>query len=439
MSDTTPPGWRNWSRLEKARPARVVTPTDADEVGVIVREVAERGGTLKVTGTGHSFTPIAVPEDVLLRPEGLSGVVGIDREAMTATVRAGTPLHELNAELTRAGLSLHNMGDIDRQTVSGATSTGTHGTGGVAASLAMQLSALELVTGDGSVLRASRTENADVFAVARVGLGALGVLTELTFDVEPLGVLEAHERTMPWDEALASYDEILAANHHADLYWFPHTDVVQVKTNNRLDAEPSVAEPLGRVRRFVDDELLANGAFGVVNAVGNRAPRLVPPLARLSAGLLSERRYSDVPHRVFTAPRRVVFREMEYAVPREAGMAALREARALVEKEGWRISFPVEIRYAPADDIALSTASARDSVYLAFHVNRRTDHTAYFRGVERVMREHDGRPHWGKLHTRTAADLAPAYPRWDEFQAVRDRLDPRRVFVNAHLRTILGP
>ena len=438
MSDTTPE-WRNWSRLEKARPSRVVTPTDTDEVGVIVREVAERGGTIKTTGTAHSFTGIAVPEDVLLRPEGLSGVLDVDRDAMTATVRAGTPLHVLNAALTTAGLSLHNMGDIDRQTVSGATSTGTHGTGGVAASLAMQLSGLELVTGDGSVLRASRTENADVFAVARVGLGALGVLTELTFDVEPLGVLEANERTIPWDEALASYDEILATNHHADLYWFPHTDAVQVKTNNRLDADPSEAEPLGRVRRWFDDELVANGAFAVVNALGNRVPRLVPPLARLSASLLAERRYSDIPHRVFTAPRRVVFREMEYAVPREAGMAALRAARALVEKEGWRISFPVEIRYAPADDIALSTASGRDSVYLAFHVNRGTDHTAYFHGVERIMRAHDGRPHWGKLHTRTAADLAPAYPRWEEFQAVRDRLDPDRVFANDHLRRILGP
>jgi L-gulonolactone oxidase len=212
-----------------------------------------------------------------------------------------------------------------------------------------------------------------------------------------------------------------------------------VKTNNRLDADLSEAEPLGRVRRWVDDELVNNGAFAVVNALGNRVPRLVPPLARLSASLLAERRYSDIPHRVFTAPRRVVFREMEYAVPREAGMAALREARALIEKEGWRISFPVEIRYAPADDIALSTGPGRDSVYLAFHVNKRTDHTAYFQGVERIMRAHDGRPHWGKLHTRTAADLAPAYPRWEEFQAVRDRLDPHRVFANDHLRRILGP
>jgi L-gulonolactone oxidase len=431
--------WTTWSGLATATPARVETPRSVDEVAALVRSTAERGGTVKMVGSGHSFTPIAVAEDVQLRPEGLAGLVRIDRDAMTVTARAGTPLHVLNRELARAGLSLHNMGDIDRQTVAGAVSTGTHGTGGVAASLSAQIVGLTLVTGTGEVLTASATENPDVFAAARVGLGALGVLTSLTFAVEPLGVLAAHERKVHWDEALATYDEVVGAHHHADLYWFPHTDVVQIKTNDRLDADPEEAEPLGRVRRLVDDELLGNGGFAVLNALGNRVPALVPPLARLSGRLLSDRSYSDVPYRVFTAPRRVRFREMEYAVPAEAGMSALREARALIERRGWRISFPVEIRRTPADDITLSTASGRASVYLAFHVNRHTEHAPYFTGIEAIMRAHDGRPHWGKLHTRTAADLAPAYPRWSEFQSLRDRLDPHRVFANPHLTHLLGP
>jgi L-gulonolactone oxidase len=432
------PVWSNWSGLATASPSQVLTPRDAGEVAAAVKEAAARGGTVKTVGTGHSFTAIAAADDVLLRLDAMRGITSVDHDAMTVTALAGTPLHELNHQLARAGLSLHNMGDIDEQTLAGATSTGTHGTGGVAASLSAQLAGLELVTGDGSVLRASRDENADVFAAARVGLGALGVLTSLTFQVEPLGVLEAHERPMAWDDALAAYDDLLGANHHVDMYWFPHTDVVQVKTNNRLDADPSEAEPLSRSRAWLEDELLANTAFAGMNALGNRFPSLVPRFARLAGGLQSERRYSDIPHRVFTAPRRVVFREMEYAVPREAGMTALREARALIDREGWRISFPVEIRYAPADDITLSTASARESVYLAFHVNRATDHTAYFRGVEEILEAHGGRPHWGKLHTRTAADLAPAYPRWQEFADLRDRLDPARVFTNPHLRQILG-
>jgi FAD/FMN-containing dehydrogenase len=158
----------------------------------------------------------------------------------------------------------------------------------------------------------------------------------------------------------------------------------------------------------------------------------------VSARALSERTYSDVPHKVFTSPRKVVFREMEYAVPREVGLKALAEVRALIERSDWRISFPVEIRVSPADDVPLSAANGRDVTYLAFHTNPQTDHRGYFRGVEDILRAYDGRPHWGKLHTRTAEDLAPAYPHWQEFRAMRDRLDPDRVFTNAYLDRVLG-
>jgi FAD-linked oxidoreductase len=430
--------WANWAGTERAVPSAVVTPGSAGEIAALVTRAADRGGTVKMVGTGHSFTAISRPEDVMLRPGGMTGIVEVDREAMTVTALAGTSLHVLNRELEALGLSLHNMGDIAAQTLAGATSTGTHGTGGVAAGLAAQLAGLELVTGTGEVLRASEAEHPDVFAVARVGLGALGVLTRLTFRVEPLFVLEADERPMAWDEALASYDEMLANNHHCDLYWFPHTDRVVAKLNNRLDVDPAEAEPRHPLAVRLD-HLLSDLGYAALQRLGNAVPRTIPPANRLSARLFGTGRYSDVAHRVFTSPREVRFREMEYAVPRAAGLDALREARALMERKGWRVGFPVEIRCAPADDIALSTASGRDSVYLAFHVNARTDHKAYFTGVEEVLRSFDGRPHWGKLHTRTAADLAPAYPRWQEFAAVRDRLDPRRVFANAHLRRVLGP
>jgi L-gulonolactone oxidase len=224
-------------------------------------------------------------------------------------------------------------------------------------------------------------------------------------------------------------------NHHAEMYWVPHTDRVLAKANDRTVDEP---EPLSRFRGWLDDELLSNTVFGAVQQVARIRPSLVPRLNELSGRALSERRYSDVPHRVFTSPRRVVFREMEYAVPRAAGLDALREVRAWLDATDLRISFPVEVRVAPADDITLSTASGRDTMYLAFHVDRRADHTAYFGGVEDILRGYDGRPHWGKLHTRTAADLAPAYPRFSEFLALRDRLDPDRLFTNAYLGRVLG-
>jgi len=430
--------WRNWSGLETATPVRVEVPGSTEDVVEAIGKARADGSTVKMVGTGHSFTAISAPEGTMLRPQRMSGIVAVDRDAMTVTALAGTPLKALNADLERLGLSLHNMGDIAEQTLAGAISTGTHGTGGVAAGLAAQVTGLELVTGTGEVLRATPEENADVLAVARIGLGALGVLTTITFRVEPLFLLEATEEPMSWDQALASFDQMVEDNHHVDVYWFPHTDRMLTKRNVRLDADLSEAEPLPRWRSWLDDDFLSNTFFGALTAGANRVPAVIPRMNQVSARALSARTYSGVAHRVFTARRDVVFREMEYAVPREAGLTALREVRRAVEGSDWRISFPVEIRVAPADDVPLSTAGGRDSFYLAFHTHRDADHTSYFTGIEAIMRAHDGRPHWGKVHTRTADDLAPAYPRFGEFLAMRDRLDPDRVFTNAHLRRILG-
>ena len=433
--------WQNWSGLESAEPRAVRSPTSAEHVVAAVVAARDSGTTVKMVGSGHSFTGIASPGHLMLRPDRLSGVVELDRDALTVTAYAGTQLKDLNAELEREGLSLHNMGDIAEQTLAGAVSTGTHGTGGVAAGLAAQLVGFQLVTGTGELLTASATENAEILALGRVGLGALGIMTTVTFAVEPLFLLEAREQPMSWGEALGTFDEMVAESHHCDMYWFPHTDRMLTKRNSRLDADVSEARPVGRIRGWVDDELLSNTVFGVLTAAANRAPGVIPRMNQLSARALSARTYSDVAHRVFTSPRRVVFREMEYAVPRAAGLDALREARRVVEASDWRISFPVEIRVAPRDDVALSTAYDRDSFYLAFHTHHRSDwrtHTAYLEAMEAIMRAHDGRPHWGKLHTRTADDLAPAYPLFDDFLSLRDRLDPDRVFANDYLRRVLG-
>ena len=429
------PPWTNWTGLASASPAQELSPLDAGEVAEAVAAARQQHLTVKMPGTGHSFTDIAVTDGLLLRPDALRGVVGVDREAMTVTVLAGTTLRELNAALERLDLSLHNMGDIHEQTVAGAISTGTHGTGGRHASLSAQVSGLELVTGEGNVVTADRTHDADVLEVARLGLGALGILTSVTFDVEPLFVLEAHEAPMRWNEAIDRFDALASENHHFEMYWFPHTDRLLTKRNNRTLDD---AEPLSRLRGWFDDEFLANRVFGWTNRLSNAMPRMIPRLNAIAARSLGERTYSDVPHKVFTSRRGVVFREMEYAVPREVGLAALAEVRALLDRGEWRISFPVEVRVAPADDVPLSPAYGRDTTYLAFHTNPQTDHRGYFQAVEDVLRAHGGRPHWGKLHTRTAEDLAPEYPRWQDFQAMRERLDPDRIFTNAYLGGVLG-
>ncbi len=428
--------WWTWCRLSSTAPERILAPHDPDEVAAVVSDAAAQGTRVKMVGSGHSFTDVALTDGWMLTPTNLTGVRAVDRDAMAVTVLAGTPLHVLNTALADLGLSLHNMGDIDRQTVAGAISTGTHGTGGVRASLAAQVTALELATADGVLRRVSPSDDPPLFEAARLGLGAVGVVTAVTVEVEPAFTLEAVEEPLPWASAVGGFDQIVEENHHVDMYWFPHTDRVFVKRNNRTLDPP---RPLPAWREWLEDRFLSNTVFGWVTTAGAVVPPLRPGLNRLSSRAWAGRTYSDRAHRVFTAPRTVVFREMEYAVPREAGMLALTEARRLIERSGWRIGFPVEVRAAPADEVWLSTAYDRDSVYLAFHVDARSDHRAYFAGVEEVMRAHDGRPHWGKLHTRGAADLAPSYPRWGDFAQVRDRVDPDRIFANPYLERVLGP
>ncbi|MEU6220315.1 D-arabinono-1,4-lactone oxidase [Streptomyces sp. NPDC047022] len=427
--------WRNWAGNVTAHPVREVTPASVDELSAAVRRAAEDGLTVKAVGTGHSFTATAATDGVLIRPQLLTGIRGIDRAAGTVTVEAGTPLKRLNAALAREGLSLTNMGDIMEQTVSGATSTGTHGTGRESASLAAQITALELMTADGSVLTCSAKENPDVFAAARVGIGALGIITAITFAVEPLFLLTAREEPMPLDRVLTEFDELWAENEHFEFYWFPHTGNTNTKRNNR-SAGPE--RPVGRLSGWFEDEFLSNGVFQAVNWVGRALPATIPSIARLSSRALSARTYTDIPYRVFTSPRRVRFVEMEYAVPREALVETLRELRAMVDRSPLRVSFPVEVRTAPADDITLSTASGRESAYIAVHMFRGTPYQAYFTAAERILTAHGGRPHWGKVHTQDAEYFAGIYPRFGEFTALRDRLDPDRRFGNDYLRRVLG-
>ncbi|MBJ7003905.1 D-arabinono-1,4-lactone oxidase [Streptomyces griseofuscus] len=428
--------WRNWGGNVAARPVRQVAPVSVEELAEAVRRAREDGLPVKAVGTGHSFTSIAATDGVLIRPQLLTGIRNIDRDSMTVTVEAGTPLKRLNAALAREGLSLTNMGDIMEQTVSGATSTGTHGTGRDSASIAAQIKGLELVTADGSVLSCSATENPEVFAAARLGLGALGIVTAITFAVEPLFLLTAREEPMPLDRVLAEFDQLWAENEHFEFYWFPHTGNTNTKRNNR-SAGPE--QPVGQLAGWFEDEFLSNGLFQVTQWVGRAAPASIPGIAKISSRVLSARTYTDIPYKVFTSPRRVRFVEMEYAVPRAALVETLRELKAMVERSGLRISFPVEVRTAPADDITLSTASGRDSAYIAVHMYRGTPYQSYFTAAERIFTAHEGRPHWGKVHTRDAEYFARVYPRFAEFTALRDRLDPDRLFRNDYLRRVLGP
>ncbi|TDD13846.1 FAD-binding protein [Kribbella turkmenica] len=429
--------WRNWSGTESATGVELLRPSSADELAAAVKAAAEQGRKLKAVGSGHSFTGCSVPEQVMVQLDGLSSITHADRDSGRVTAGAGTGLRTLNTGLAAFDLAMANLGDIDKQTVSGAISTGTHGTGARLGGLATQVVELDLVTADGSVLHCSAEENADVFAAARVSVGALGVISSLTLQCVPAFLLRAQEMPLPLGEVLDGFDELALGNDHFEFYWFPHTDLALTKRNNRVAAGVGPS-PVGRIRGWVDDELLSNRVFELTNRLATRRPGLVPRINRIASRALSAREYVDASYKVFCSERNVVFRESEYAVPREHAVEVVRRLRDWIDASGTRIPFPIEVRVAAADDIWLSTAYGRDTAYVAIHQYHRLAHDAYFRAFERIVADYDGRPHWGKLHTLDASDLATRYPRFDDFLAVRDRLDPTRMFTNSYSRQIFG-
>ncbi len=435
---TRPGGvWQNWARTERVRPQRVEYPPTVEAVRRSVRAAAARGMSVKAVGAGHSFTGIAAAPGVLLELSDLSGLVSVDRERQRVRLLAGTRLHRIPALLAPFGLAMPNLGDIDRQSISGAISTGTHGTGLGFGGIATQVTAATLVTADGEVLTVDENENAELLPAVALGLGALGILVDVTLQCVPAFVLRAVEQPEPLREVLDQLGERVRKDDHVEFYWFPHTDVALTKTNTRLPAGSATAPP-APLMRWVDDILVGNVAHQIVCTAGRVAPAAVPGINRLSSRVWGDRTFSDASHRVFATARGVRFREMEYAVPLENLTDAFRALQRVIDEHGWRVEFPVEVRVAAGDDLWMSTAYGRDTGYLAVHRYWRADHHAYFAAVEQVMQGFGGRPHWGKLHTLDAGALRQRYPRFDDFVALRDRLDPERRFRNAYLDRVLG-
>lgn len=430
--------WSNWAGTESSRLARIATPRSEEEVAEEIVRAGDRGLRVKAIGAGHSFTGAAVTDGVQLRLGGLTGVTTIDSTRGEATVRAGTPLHVLNDELAQLGLALPNLGDVDRQSIAGALGTGTHGTGLRLTGLAGGVRGLRIVLADGSVVDCSPRREPELFQAARLGLGALGVITEVTLAVVPAFLLHAVERPEPLAGVLEAFDDEVARNDHFEFYWYPHTDRALTKRNNRVEPGSS-ARPLPRWRAYVDDELLSNRAYELLNRLVTKVPRATKPVSAVAARALTAREYVDASHRVFITERDVRFMEAEWAFPRHALVAVLRDLKSWVDSHDELISFPVECRVAAPDDVWLSTAYERESCYVAVHRYHRQARGAYFDAFEAIAIDHGGRPHWGKLHSRGAAFFREAYPRFDDFLAVRDAVDPGRLFSNPYLERVLGP
>ena len=428
--------FRNWAGNQVCLPRERLMPETADDVAAVVARAAEQGHRVKVVGAGHSFTAAACTDGVQLSLDRVSAVESVDRERHRITVGAGIRLHELNEALAREGMAMPNLGDIAYQSIAGATATATHGTGAKLGNLATAIVGMELVDGSGQRIWCDEDERPDLLEVARVGVGALGVVTKVTLQCVPAFDLHAVETVEPLDDILDSFDENADGNDHFEFFWMPGARRCQVKRNNRTD-EPRRPQP--RMAYLRDKILTENIAFGAVNMVGRRFPTLVPRVAKILDTGAPERDLVDESYKVFASPRWVRFYEMEYGIPREALPEALRRVREFARGLSEPIMFPIEVRVSAADDIPLSTAEGRESAWIACHVTKGTSYETYFQGVEAIMDDYDGRPHWGKLHFQNHERLAERYPRWGEFAAARRELDPAGRFANAYTDRVLGP
>ncbi len=428
--------WRNWAGDQQCVPAAIEHPASVDELRAAIGRAAQAGHTARVTASGHSFTDIACTDGTMIRMDRMNRLLDIDRDAGLARVEGGIVIRELSERLAAEGLALENLGDIDVQTVSGAISTATHGTGERFRNISSQVESVELVTADGAVVECSRESDPELWRAARVGLGCLGAISALTFRVVPAFTIRRHDHRLPLDEALASIDDLAARNDHFEFYVFPHTQVALCRESKHTDGPP---QPRSRAADYLLETVLENNALALLCQIGKRFPSRIPAINHLIVRALGGSVKTDASHRVFSTTRRVRFTEMEYAIPRADGPAALRRVLDVIERRGFAVPFPIEYRVVAGDDAYLSTAYERDTVYIAVHMYRGMAWEPYFRAVEAIMDDYAGRPHWGKRHFQKAATLAPRYPEWDRFQAVRARLDPHGVFQNEYARRVLGP
>jgi L-gulonolactone oxidase len=423
--------FRNWSGAVRFTPARLAEPETLEALIAVVREVGERGGKLRVRGSGHSFVPLVATDDVLLSLDQLSGVEHSDRDS--ASIWAGTTLSVLGRELSARGLGMYNLGDINKQTLGGALGTGTHGTGESLGSISTQVRELTLVLANGATRTCSPEADPDLFAAARVSLGTLGVIAKARVAVRPAYRLKLVKYATDLERCLSECEQLAARHRHFEFYWFPHTQVCGLKEMNDCE-EPESKRGLNALGEL----LIENAALGLISRLARFRPAWAPALSRLIGWSIKGDAGTMVAdcHRAFSSPRLVHFHELEYALPRAHGPAALRELAEYVAKRRVEVHFPVEYRYVKADELWLSPFHQRDSVAISVHQYVGMDYEPYFRAAEAIFRSYGGRPHWGKMHNLGARELRPLYPRWDDFQRLRGELDPRGLFMNAFLERL---
>ncbi|HEU5087626.1 MAG TPA: D-arabinono-1,4-lactone oxidase [Roseiflexaceae bacterium] len=399
--------WHNWAGNQAAHPALIAQPASRDELVQLVRSAQAAGHTLRVVGAGHSFTPLCATGGVLVSLDRMQGLIEADPATHTACIQAGTRIFQLGPMLRAHDLGLANQGDIDRQALAGAVSTGTHGTGLAYGSFSTTVREARLVLASGEIVTCSEAHEPELFKAAQLGLGALGMLADLTLQLVPAYRLHARSWPAPFEVAMGELHQQVHANDHFEFFWVPALDTCAMKALNPTEAPIQAAHP------------------GAPAAPGTIERYLVPE-------------HVDWSDRVYPSDRDVRFVEMEFAVPLADGPACFGAIRDLIQTRHTGVRWVVEYRTQRADDVWLSPAYGRDVATISIHEPPDRPYQAFFDDAEAIFRSFGGRPHWAKLHTHTARDFERLYPRWNDFLAVRERFDPGGMFLNEHLRGLFG-
>lgn len=431
------PSWKNWSGSVSAHPESIRYPEDEQDILDMFDACRVANKHMRVVGSGHSFTPLVSTPQLLISLDRMQGLVNIDAAKQAVTVKAGTKIKALGELLYQNGFSQENLGDIDVQSIAGAISTGTHGTGAGLPSIAAQVIGLKLVSSDAQVRHITAADG-ELFDAARISLGALGVISEVTLRVLPAYTLDYTWQKMPLDAVLEGVEDLKKENRHFEFFWVPHSNATLVK---RMNISTETPRPPSLIRTF-NESVLENGLLWMMCALARAVPAWSQRIAKIMGALISNGHDITPAHQTFATVRRVKFQEMEYALPAEAFVDAMRELEQAISQQNIPIMFPVEARFGAGDAIWLSPAHGRETAYIAVHVCRGTApdlQKHYFQTAEAIFRRYEGRPHWGKLHTRSAEELRQLYPRWEDFAALRARLDPENILLNSYLSQFFAP
>ena len=427
--------WSNWAGNQTSHPHSVLKPDTENAISEIVSLGVAKRLKVRPIGNSHSFSSIGVTDGLLVSLQRLNCILDIDKEKLQVTVGAGIILADLNAQLHKIGFALPNLGDIDSQSIAGAIATGTHGTGIGYNSISSAVIGVRIVTGDGSILDISESQNAEFLEASKVSLGAFGIVVSVTLQCVRSFNLELIEFTAGLSEIISRFEHEELSSDFVEFFWFPHTDIAEIKIRNRIDSFPSQKKI---VSRFINDEIVRNLGFDLLNRFWLRFPGTVNSSLKLLAKEGVRPTRVDISHRIFCSKRRVKFIEMEYAVPREQLFDAFEVVRRITEGLRFPVTFPIEIRTLGADRIPLSMANGRETGFIAIHLYNRVESRIFFNEVEKALRKFSGRPHWGKIHSLDSVDLTSLYPQWNEFAEVRQALDPDGHFTNSYLERVLG-